>query len=265
MDNDLGSMCLVHDTEVPSVSSPDFDFRSLPLCDASQKLLAEFYEYVKKNGVVPKTKGKLLQPAQPNAFCLERPKVDWAVAEAQARLLSKKAREIARGQDVLYHGTRYRESILKSGFLKAFQAVSFTRSPEVAAYWAASVPRDDDEGAGAILVFDRASLRTRYRLECHADGWARIDEFEERVRARNVEIAPHLIGLVTASMASLSPKARNVKRERELWLSEETADCSCGSRWRTCSDCRAERAEKTAEQLERAYPGISQMWRDSDP
>jgi len=32
--------------------------------------------------------------------------------------------------------------------------------------------RDDDEEAGAILVFDRASLKTLYKLECIDDGWA---------------------------------------------------------------------------------------------
>ena len=35
----------------------------------------------------------------------------------------------------------------------------------VAAHFA-TLPRDDDEGAGAILVFDRSSLNTRYKLEC---------------------------------------------------------------------------------------------------
>jgi len=46
-------------------------------------------------------------------------------------------------------------------------------------------PRDDDEGSGAILIFDRASLKTRYKLECHADQCWRdgkiVNEFEERV------------------------------------------------------------------------------------
>jgi len=50
----------------------------------------------------------------------------------------------------------------------------------------------------------------------------------------------------------------------ELQLARDTADCSCGTRWRTCSDCRAEQAEKKAEQLERAYPGISRLWGERD-
>jgi hypothetical protein len=208
---------------------------------------------------------------QPKPFRLEMPKFDWAAEEAQCRLLSKKARAIARGQDVLFHGTRYRERILASGILKFSDPgpnyLSFTRSPDVAAYWATSVPREDDEGAGAILVFDRASLRTRYKLECHADHWIRdgkvADEFEERLWARNVEIAPHLIGLASTPIASLSHKRRAIRRARELWLAQETADCNCGERRRTCSDCRTEQFEKKAEQLDRAYPGIAELWRES--
>ena len=69
MDNDLRSMRLVHDEAVPSVSLwPDFDFRSLPLCDASRKQLAGIYEYVKKTGVIPKAKGKLLQLLQRRVY-----------------------------------------------------------------------------------------------------------------------------------------------------------------------------------------------------
>ena len=148
----------------------------------------------------------VLQPlAQPNVFRRGQPKFDRAVRDAQARFLCEKTRTFARGLDVLFHGTRYRESVLASGFLKisrCSQSVAFTRSPAVAAHFA-TLPHDDDEGVGAILVFDRASLKTRYRLECIADGWvadpskfnefwrAAHDESEECVFARNVVIAPH--------------------------------------------------------------------------
>jgi hypothetical protein len=211
---------------------------------------------------------------QPNRFILGRPKYDRV--EAQTRFLSKKARLMARGQDVLFHGTRHRESVLTSGFLQSspyIQTVSFTRSPKVAAYWAA-LPRDDDEGSGAVLVFDRASLKARYKFECVDNGWefdpsthnefwrADHDEFEEQVWARNVEIAPHLIGLISTPIPTLSHKSRAIKRAKELQLARDTADCGCGARWRTCTFCKAEKAEKKAEQLERAYPGISKLWRE---
>jgi hypothetical protein len=139
---------------------------------------------------------------QPKPFSLDRPKYDRV--EAETRFFREKARSFARGQNVLFHGTRYRQSILASGILRftpATHTLSFTRSPDVAAHWA-GLPRDDDEGAGAVLVFDRASVRARYKLECVDDSWeaepsqfnefwrATHDEFEEQVWGRNIEVAP---------------------------------------------------------------------------
>ena len=82
------------------------------------------------------------------------PESDEAVRSTEMLSLSAKAREIARGRDALFHGTRYR-AILASGFLRAAEVgpncVCFSRSPEVAAF-SATLPRDDDEGSGAIFV-----------------------------------------------------------------------------------------------------------------
>ena len=196
-------------------------------------------------------------------------KIDATALRADRQALSAKAREIARGRDALFHGTRYRGLILASGFLKAAEVgancVSFSRSPEVAAF-SAILPREDDDRSGAILIFDRASLKTRYKLECHADGWRRdgriVDEFEERVYVRDVEIGSHLIGLVTAPKASLTSKARAFRRAAALRLARKAADCSCGKRWKTCDECKQEQFEKAAEQLERTHPGISEWWCD---
>jgi hypothetical protein len=96
--------------------------------------------------------------AQPSAFCLNELKVDQYTP--QKGFLREKTRALGRGRDVLFHGTRYRESILASGILRftpGVQTLSFTRSPDVAAHWAA-LPRDDEEQAGAVLVFDRTGL-----------------------------------------------------------------------------------------------------------
>src|SRR5271170_7571775 len=71
----------------------------------------------------------------------------------------------------------------------------------------------------------------------------------------------HLIGLISTPIPTLSQKGRAVKRAKELQLAWDTADCSCEARWRTCPDCKAEQAVKKAEELERAYPGISMLWR----
>jgi hypothetical protein len=211
--------------------------------------------------------------AQPHAFRLNELKFDQY--EPQKRFLLQNSRALARGRDVLFHGTRYRESILASGILKLTpgeQTVSFTRSLRVAAHWAA-LPRDDEEQAGTILVFDRRSLRARYKLECVNNGWqaepskfnefwrAAHDECEEQVWGRNIEIAPHLIGLISAPIEPRSRKGRAIKRAMKLQLSRDTPECVCGASWQTCPDCRAATAEKQADRLERAHPDISRLWR----
>jgi hypothetical protein len=212
--------------------------------------------------------------AQQSAFRLIELKFEQY--KPQKQFLLEKARALARGQNVLFHGTRYRESILASGVLKVSPGVgtlSFTRSPYVAAHWGA-LPRDDEEQAGAIFVFDRVSLGTRYKLECVENGWqaepSRFNEFwrtdhdecEEQVWGRNVEIAPHLIGLICAPIEPRSTKGRAIKRAMELQRAQATPECVCGEPWQTCPDCKVARAEKTAEQLEKAHPGISKLWQE---
>jgi hypothetical protein len=81
------------------------------------------------------------------------------------RQLAGRAREVAMNRDVLYHGTRYAQSILKTGVLfhsltGGDPKVCLTRSAEVAASWAL-VDRDDDEGRGSIFILDRQSLERR--------------------------------------------------------------------------------------------------------
>jgi hypothetical protein len=219
--------------------------------------------------VVPSAvKAKQLNHELLNSPCAEPPEIDEA-GRADRQALSAMARKIARGHDALFHGTRYWGLIFASGFLKAAEVgpncVCFSRSPEVAAF-SATLPRDDDEGSGAILIFDRASLKTRYKLECYADGWLRdgqiAHEFEERVYVRDVEIGSHLIGLVTAPKASLTSKARAFRRAAAQRLALEAADCSCGMRSNTCAECKKKQFEEAAEQLERTHPGISEWWRD---
>jgi hypothetical protein len=55
-------------------------------------------------------------------FLIEWPKFDLDAAEAQASLLAKMARQTAWGRDVLLHGTRFRERILASGFVKGLDS-----------------------------------------------------------------------------------------------------------------------------------------------
>jgi hypothetical protein len=183
----------------------------------------------------------------------------WTPNNPESRALARRARQVSRGGEVLFHGTRYRNSILASGILKFGEsgslAVSFTRSPDAAAYWA-SMPRDDDEGSGAIFIFDRSSLRSRYKLECHADSCALINEFEERVVARDVEIGPHMIALVASPILKQSSEARVRARTAKMRVVKAASDCSCGMRWNTCSDCLEQQHLKILDQLRRAHPNV---------
>jgi hypothetical protein len=68
------------------------------------------------------------KPAQqPKLFIPDRPKYDHM--EEQTRFFREKARAFARGQDVLFHGTRHRESVLASGILKSSSAGTLSFTP----------------------------------------------------------------------------------------------------------------------------------------
>jgi hypothetical protein len=140
----------------------------------------------------------------------------WSRGNPFAMTLAKAASELARGRDVLFHGTRYWRQIARSGLLKYAPVgppvVSLTRSAAIAGDMA-TLPRDDDEGGGAILVFDRPSLKSRYRLERHADGWSSdgrvVEEFEERVWYRDVKIALSLTHVVVGPRSPVSDEVPN--------------------------------------------------------
>jgi hypothetical protein len=112
--------------------------------------------------------------------------------------LARRAREQALGLNALFHGTRYLNCILSDGYLKPTGSpdlVRFSRSADSAAYWA-MMERDDDEGRGGILVFDRDRLRTRYRLEPIDESWS-IAEQEESISSRHVLLGLALIGIIS--------------------------------------------------------------------
>lgn len=60
------------------------------------------------------------------------------------------------------------------------RCVSFTRSPDVAIYMAA-LDREDDEGVGAVLVFDRQRLASRFKIEKRCNGFIFREEAEEAI------------------------------------------------------------------------------------
>lgn len=106
---------------------------------------------------------------------------------------------------LLYHGTPYPNRILAEGVLMYGRSgdpfVSFSRSKAIAHRFA-SMSRDDSEDYGAILIFDRDRLRTRYRLECfdysHATfcPYGRREEAEEYICHTDVSpITRYMVGI----------------------------------------------------------------------
>ena len=89
------------------------------------------------------------------------------------------------------------------GYLKPTgnpEAVRFSRSPDAAAYWAMR-DRDDDDGRGAVLVFDRDRLNARYRLDLIDDSLY-IAEQEELISGRDASLGIGLIGIISGPFRS---------------------------------------------------------------
>jgi hypothetical protein len=132
--------------------------------------------------------------------------------------LARWAREQALGLNALFHGTRHLSCILSDGYLKSTgnpAMVRFSRSADAAAYWA-MMERDDDDGRGAILVFDRDRLRTRYRLEL-IDESLYIAEQEECVSSRNVPLGLALIGIISEQFPIRPPEIRHDVWHRRVY------------------------------------------------
>ena len=131
------------------------------------------------------------------------------------RHLAAGAREQGKGAECLFHGTRHPNAILSSGRLACslvIPKIAFSRSPEEAAYWA-TLSRDDDEGRGAVLVFDRRQLSTRYHIQCAVDPGSSADEQEELIWSRHVALRDGLITFVSEPYLARSHDERLTARE----------------------------------------------------
>jgi hypothetical protein len=134
------------------------------------------------------------------------------------RKFAASAREIASNRDVLYHGTRYAQSILKTGVLfhsltGGDSKVCLTRSAEVAAYWA-MIDRDHN-GRASILIFDRRSLERRYKIKANPEVYWHSqrtfhDEAEEEIWDNVIDVGNHLIGFVSDPTLRFGPKRRKL-------------------------------------------------------
>jgi hypothetical protein len=165
----------------------------------------------------------------------------WYRNNPESIELATQARSLVRGRDVLFHGTRYRRQILASGLLMYSRAgsaaVHLTRSASVAADQA-TLPRDDNEGSGSILILDRQSLRSRCRIECYDDGWfdylGPVDEFEERIWGLDIGIADHLVGVVSQPLVYRNARVRRRTRERvRMFDTDESFTSGNSSKART--------------------------------
>jgi hypothetical protein len=116
------------------------------------------------------------------------------------RVMARLAKDIGRGSDVIYHGTRALPAVMRAGKLIppdwAECAVFFSRSPQVAAYFACLVGEKEERRSPGILILDRNSLRQRYRLEPNCYDPFR-NEREEAVWGRAVSFRRHLLGVVS--------------------------------------------------------------------
>jgi hypothetical protein len=103
--------------------------------------------------------------------------------------------------------------------------VSLTRSAEVAAYWAL-LERDNDEGRGAILIFDRQSLERRYKVEPNPEAYWHTntlfhDEAEEEIWDDVIDIGNHLVGFVSGPSARGARRMPTLNRRRRTILNRE--------------------------------------------
>src|SRR5438067_13837259 len=83
------------------------------------------------------------------------------------RMMGRLARQIGRGHDPIYHGTRAPLEDLRSGKLKpdGRGKVSFSHSPEEAAHFALLLGDGFVRWSPALLVVCRSSLMESYRLD----------------------------------------------------------------------------------------------------
>jgi hypothetical protein len=126
-------------------------------------------------------------------------------------------------REVLYHGTRYPQSVLSMGcFILSGggEKVCFTRSADEAAYWAL-LPRIDDEGCGAILIFNRQLLQCQYKIGPYHDPFwdtdaSRRDEAEEGIWADVTNVGKYLVGFVSDPKTELSKRHKMLNHQHRL-------------------------------------------------
>jgi hypothetical protein len=147
-------------------------------------------------------------------------------SRAAATMLANNIRRLVRSaRPVLYHGTRFARKILKNNELgwpdEGLSAIHFSRLLHTAAYWAL-LPRDGDDGEGAILVLDRDRLTQSYKLESRRDEWLDLrhmyppmySEAEEIVWGRDIgHLHKYLVDTIWIDERTLTGKTTKQLRE----------------------------------------------------
>ncbi|UQR67628.1 hypothetical protein LRP30_21305 [Bradyrhizobium sp. C-145] len=123
------------------------------------------------------------------------------------RVMARIAKSIGRGRDVVYHGTRALPEVMRAGKLVppnlAEFAVFFTRSAELAAYFACLRGEKKERRSAGVLILDKSSLRQSYRLEPNRyDPLDGRNEREEAVWGRTISFRRHLLGVVSEANVS---------------------------------------------------------------
>lgn len=126
--------------------------------------------------------------------------------------------------EVVFHGTRYRNSIMRDNYLRVPEygdlCVSFTRSFAFAHYYA-SLSRPGDEGEGHILVFDRPKLKCLYPIVLRDGSWDRDrSEAEEAIYCEVYSVKELLLECI--DVATVPPIYSAAKRIEQKMPSFET-------------------------------------------
>jgi hypothetical protein len=158
--------------------------------------------------------------------------------------------KIGRGRDVIYHGTRNLPAVLRAGKFMPSDfsepAVFFTRSPEIAAYFACLMGEKKERRSPGVLILDRSSLRQCYRLEPNRyDHFHDRNEREEAVWGRTVSFRRHLVGVVSEADVSKRlgpPRRRYLPRGFASWPATQRRifnECHLASGRKLVADGRA--------------------------
>ena len=164
---------------------------------------------------------------------------------------------VPRKRSILFFGTKNPRNIIRDDELRAFDpldnpAISFARLFHVAVHFA--MPhRDDEEATGAVFIFDRELLSTRYRLEPYYDpifddNKHSASETEERIEVGAIgDLKRYLLGVIWLREDEKYPSRPRRRRNKHRAAYDLDAGC-CRKRMKaTASLSRLFRMERVQD------------------